>query len=121
MPVIRALIDAYKIWQGFLLDFPKTSRYTLGAKIDALFIDCISEIFSAASVTPNERLTHVRSAAATIDSLKFLLQASWEIRALDTKKYIAVSERLDSVGNMLGGWIKALLKTSPPYSGEKTG
>ena len=38
--------------------------------------------------------------------LKFFLQISWEIRALDDKKYIALSGYLTEIGKMLGGWIK---------------
>jgi len=38
--------------------------------------------------------------------LKFFLRISWEIKAVDNKKYIALSERLDEIGKMLGGWIK---------------
>lgn len=93
---------------------PKTSRYTLGAKIDSLFLECIELIFSAASVTPDERLIKIKRAAITIDSLKFFLQISWGIKALDTKKYVVLSEKLDEIGNMLGGWLKQLSqKTSP--------
>lgn len=44
----------------------------------------------------------------------------WETKSLDTKKYIALSEILDEVGKMLGGWNGQLAKNSaPPKRGEK--
>jgi hypothetical protein len=45
-----------------------------------------------------------------MDIAKFFLQIAWEIKALDTKKYILISEQLNEVGRMLGGWSRQLLK-----------
>jgi len=47
-------------------------------------------------------------ASVKLDLLKFFLQIAWEIKSLDNKKYILLSERLNEIGKMLGGWIKAL-------------
>ncbi|MDO8557062.1 MAG: four helix bundle protein [Candidatus Jorgensenbacteria bacterium] len=87
---------------------PKTSRYTLGAKIDLFFLEIIEYIFSAAFITRHERLMRINGAVTKLDLLKFFLQIAWEIKSLDTKKYIALSEKLDETGRMLGGWIKQL-------------
>lgn len=114
LPVIQKFIAAYKLWHEFVPHIPKTSRYTLGSKIDLLLLEIIEYIFSAASVTQHERLVRINSATTRLDLLKFFLQVAWEIKALDTKKYIILSEKLDETGRMLGGWIKQLLqKTSP--------
>jgi len=44
----------------------------------------------------------------------------WEAKSLDTKKYIALSEVVDEIGKMLGGWNGQLTKNStPPERGEK--
>ncbi len=40
--------------------------------------------------------------------LKFFLQLSWEIKALDTKKYSVLSEKIDEIGKMIGGWHRQL-------------
>ena len=100
LPVLQKLLITYRIWHEIVPNFPKTSRYTLGAKIDSLFLGCIEIIFSAATVTPNERFIKVKQAAIIIDSLKFFLQISWEIRALDTKKYVMLSEEASPVARI---------------------
>jgi hypothetical protein len=41
------------------------------------------------------------------------LQLAWDIRAIDTKKYIHLSEHLAEVGRMLGGWRKGLESKTP--------
>ena len=44
----------------------------------------------------------------------------WETKSLDTKKYAALSERMDEIGRMLGGWQGQILKNStPPERSEK--
>ena len=44
----------------------------------------------------------------------------WEIKALETKKYIALSEPLVTAGKQLGGWHGQLIKqNSPTKAGEK--
>jgi len=48
-----------------------------------------------------------------IDLVKLLLQLSWEIKAIDNKKYIHLSERFSEIGKMLGGWKKQLLIKTP--------
>jgi hypothetical protein len=49
-----------------------------------------------------------------------LLLVLWESRSLDTKKYAVLSEKVDEVGKMLGGWNGQLTKNStPPKRGEK--
>jgi hypothetical protein len=48
-----------------------------------------------------------------IDLVKLLLQLSWEIKAMDNKKYIHLSERFAEIGKMLGGWKKQLLTKTP--------
>lgn len=37
----------------------------------------------------------------------------WETKSLDNKKYIALSEKIDEIGRMLGGWNGQLTKTQP--------
>ena len=93
--------------------FPKTSRYSLGSKIDSLFLEGIEAIFLAGYSNQMEKIIYLQKASLKLDSLKFFLQVSWEIKALDNKKYIKLSEHLNEVGKMLGGWMKQFQKETP--------
>jgi predicted membrane chloride channel (bestrophin family) len=55
----------------------------------------------------------ITKASNNLDLLKFFLQIAWEIKALDNKKYIALSEKLNEMGKMLGGWRKQLITQIP--------
>lgn len=104
------MIGAYKLWHEIIQHLPKTSRFTLGAKIDNAFIEVIELIFVAGSLSRDKKLPYVQKAIGRFDLLKFFLRISWEIKTLDNKKYIAISEPLNEIGKMLGGWLRNLLK-----------
>ena len=108
------MLTTYKLWHEFLPHFSKTSRYTLGIKIDALFIETTEFIFVASHLSREHKLPFLIKASAKLDLLKFFLQIAWEIKSLDNKKYIILSEYLNEIGKMLGGWQKQLLKQNPP-------
>ena len=110
LPVIQKLTTAYKLWYEFLPNFPKTSRYTLGEKIDSLFLEVTELAFLASYFYKAQKLPYVQKAVVKLDLLKFFLQISWEIKAIDNKKFILLSEKLNEIGKMLGGWLRQLAK-----------
>ncbi len=72
------------------------------------------ETIASASFLPrDEKVPFVRVAIRKTDTLKVLLLVLWETRSLDTKKYGALSEPIEEVGRMLGGWYNQLAKTQP--------
>jgi len=38
----------------------------------------------------------------------------WETKTLDNKKYILLSQKLDEIGKMLGGWYGNVVKQNSP-------
>ena len=118
LSIINKLIETYKLWQQYLPHFPKTSRYTLGAKIDRFFLKILDNINLGRYLSKENKLKFIQKASANLDSLKFFLRIAWEIQALNTKQYAALSEKLNEIGRMMGGWIKKLEEKLPPKAGE---
>ena len=98
----------YKLWDEFRSHFPKKSRFTLGTKIDTLFLDTLELLFIASYLGREQKVPILQKANSKLDLLKFFLQIAWEIRVLDTKKYAELSKTLDEIGRMLGGWRRGL-------------
>lgn len=113
LTLIRKLIEAYKLWQEYLPHFPKTSRYSLGVKIDRYFVKIIELTLSASHLGGKPKLAYVKKASQKLDLLKVFLKISWEIRALDNKKYATLSTKLDEIGRMIGGWIRQIKEKLP--------
>jgi hypothetical protein len=114
LPILRRLITVYKMWHEIMPDLAKTSRYTLGEKIDILFLEVVELIYTASFLPKEEKLPHLQKAIAKTDLLKFFFQIGWEIKALDVKKYITFSEQLDEIGRMLGGWARQAAPKETP-------
>ena len=110
LQVLEIMKRAYILWQGYIPTIPKTSRYTIAETIDKYFIQTIESILVASFLEKQEKQPYIRKAIISLDTLKFLLYILWEIKALDTKKYTALSEPLATAGKQLGGWHWQILK-----------
>jgi len=108
LSIIQKFVETYKLWDEFKNHFPKKSRYTLGAKIDTLFIDTIELLFIASYLGKEQKLPYLQKAGGKLDLLKFFLQIAWELKAIDNNKYIILSRQLDEIGKMIGGWIRGI-------------
>jgi len=53
----------------------------------------------------------LQKAISQFDLLKFFLRVAWEVKAIDNKKYLLISEPLVEIGKMLGGWQRNILST----------
>jgi len=118
LPVIQRLVSVYKLWLEFQNNIPKKLRHTLGEKIDSYFLDTIELLFTASYLGKEQKIPYLQKAGNKLDVLKFFLQIAWEIKALDNKKYILLSEQLNEIGKMVGGWNKGLQKRNPAHGGE---
>ena len=100
---------------------PFPFRHSLGQRIDSLLIEIIETIASASFLGRDEKRPYVRLAIRKVDTLKILLMVLWETKSLDTKKYAALSEKVEEIGKMLGGWNGQLVKqNSPGLAGGET-
>lgn len=88
----------------------------MGKKINLLFIDLVELILLAGYSNRNLKLPIIAKASSKLDSLKFFLQIAWELKALDNKKFAAISSPLTEVGKMLGGWQKQLQQKTPVHA-----
>ena len=119
LPVLQKLKEAYLFWYQHYLIIPKIHKYSLGEKIDKLFVEAIEAIVTASFLGQSEKLSYVRLAIRKVDTLKIFLMILWETKSLDNKKYIALSLKLDEIGKMLGGWSGQIIKQNSPKQGEK--
>lgn len=112
--------SAYLAWHNIHVILPQVNRYTLGNRIDKLFIEIIEAISTAIFLTTEEKLPYIRLAIRKLDSLKVLLSVLWETKSISDKKYIYLSIPIDEIGKMLGGWHNQIIKqNSPAEAGKK--
>jgi len=113
-PIVLAKTkEAYSLWFQALVDFPKVYRYNLGGKIENCFLSLLENTFITAYLSGEKKANQLSLAILKLDSLKFFLQLAWENKCLSNIKYTALSEQLDEIGRMLGGWKKGLDNKTP--------
>ena len=112
--MISHALSVYKLWHIYRNDFPKGLRYTLGKKIDATFLEILESLFVASYQGKEEKLPTLFTAIKKNDLLKFFLQIAWELNAIDNSRYILISEKVDGLGRMTGGWKRGLEIKTPP-------
>lgn len=86
IPVVLKLKESYGVWQSYISHFPKAQRFTLGSKIDDIFLAAIEYCFLASYSTNTEKQILLDRCIARVDLLKLLFQLAWDIKALDSKK-----------------------------------
>lgn len=119
VPVVLKLKDTYNIWQKYLSDFPKANRFTIGSKIDILFLEAIEHTFIASYSNNLDKQSILNKGISRIDLIKLLLQLSWEIKALDNNKYAVLIEKFSEIGKMLGGWKRQLQNKNPEIESQE--
>jgi hypothetical protein len=119
LPVLEKTKDTYKLWTDYHLTIPKIHRYSIGIKIDTLFIDLIESLAVATFLSKEEKLPYIRISIRKLDTLNILILILFETKSIDTKKYITLSEQTNEIGKMLGGWYGQLSKQNSPIKGEK--
>ncbi len=108
LPILKRLTITYKLWHEFLQHFPRTTRYTLGEKVDLLLLKIMVYIFTASRLKGKNKLPLIEKTSSHLDGIKFLIHITWELKAIDDKKYIRISEHLSDIGKMIGGWLKQI-------------
>jgi hypothetical protein len=92
---------------------PRLSRYTLGVKIDELFIN-ILELTQTAQYTKREdKLNFLQQLNRKFDTLKFFITLLWEAKGLDASQYGQLSQKLSTAGKMLGKWLQTFKSETP--------
>ena len=114
LPLLAKAKTNYLVWITFYQTLPKIHKHSLGQKIDTIFVEIIEAISIASFLSREEKPPWVRLVIRKTDTLKILLMVLWEIKALDDKKYIALSAGIDEIGKMLGGWNGQLIKQNSP-------
>ena len=70
-------------------------------------------VSSATFSNREDQLPYLKVANRKLDTIKIFLLILWDTSSLDSKKYINLSEKLDEIGKVLGGWLGKIEKENP--------
>lgn len=108
IPIIQKIYDFYREFYLVIPVMPKHDRHVIGEKIQNTCLLVLENLISASHTNKQNKARYLTEAATKLDLLKTLLRLSEDIKAIPTKRYLTLSEKLQEVGKMLGGWIRSI-------------
>jgi hypothetical protein len=83
---------------------PRTARYTTGSRIENHFLDLLELVYKAYYTPFENKNEKIVECISKNDLIKYLLQIAWENKLLKENPYAELSQKLQEVGKILGGW-----------------
>ena len=113
---LKVIQDFYQL-STYLLQrvqkYPRNLRYGLGAAIERRLQDLLSLFIQAKYATAQDRADVLREINIELEVLRFQLRQSTELKALPLNSQRHALERLQAVGQQVGGWLRSLKPRGP--------
>ena len=107
-PVYALLADL----TGWTLDrtagLPKSHRFTFGERVDQLTLDCLELVIEAIWSPPAAKSRPLHQLNLNLEKLRVFWRLICERRWISAQQLLFVTQKLDEIGRMVGGWIKSL-------------
>jgi len=107
--VLSKIKEAYLLWVAILPHITRSSRFTLGTRIENKFLDLLELSYIAYFSKKEEKIEKIDACIFALDIIKYLLSISWEGKIISHKQFEELILKLDEIGRILGGWKNSLL------------
>ncbi len=87
--------------------FPRSQKYILGDRVETKMLE-IQEKLIEAYYTKQNKVGILRAVNIQIEQLRYLVRLLHEMKYMNTEKYGTLSEKINEIGRMCGGWEKAM-------------
>jgi len=108
--IVIKTLSSYKSWHNQKKHIEKDLRYSMGVKIDNLYIEILEKLTEAQYSMKEKKLPSIEVAIIKIDVLKFLIFTLYEVKGISETVFISLSNEIDELGRMLFGWKNQVLK-----------
>jgi len=103
-PILNRLYDLYTQTN----EFAEKDEDTLRKSSEITILEILELVVIASRQRKEEKIQTLRQAHRKLDILKVFSEMAKEIQAVTEKNYEEITENMESVGRMIGGWLKAV-------------
>lgn len=96
--VIQKTYDLYKLNYEYTKKFPKSDKFALGEKIKNLILEILELLIEAETAKRDWKQPVLEKTDRKLDLLKMLVRLSNDIKVLDDRKYLLLSEYVLEIG-----------------------
>jgi hypothetical protein len=86
--------------------FPKNQRYVLGQQIENMMLDIGKLIVHANKL--KQKKGKLFEIDIELEKLRMLIRLAMDLKMISPARFGLLSEKIDEIGKLLGGWLKAL-------------
>ncbi|NMC64260.1 MAG: diversity-generating retroelement protein Avd [SAR324 cluster bacterium] len=108
VPIIHKCSELFRLLHEYQTAIPKADRYTIWQRCQNLTLDILEGFLSAAAEEQNARMRRLGDVSVKLDMLRLLTRLSFELKAINNKKYLELQTHIEEIGKMLGGWLRHL-------------
>jgi len=90
--------------------FPRDQKFILADRIETALLDLLEDMIEA--YYGKEKRLVLRRGNVRLEKIRYLIRLSHDLKILGGRRYIYVSERVDEIGKMIGGWERSLVRVS---------
>lgn len=107
-PILQDVAEFYRTLYIATGKMPKRDKYTLGERLQLAVLSLVEWLTAASYLGREKKFSALHQAAIKLDVLRLLLRLAESVHAIPTKTYLDLQQRLDTLGKMLGGWMRSL-------------
>lgn len=86
---------------------PKSHRLVLGRRLEELSLSLLILVIKANKAKNHKRKELQEQVSDELDCLRILIRLAKDLKFMSVKQYTQSAEKINEIGRMLAGWIKA--------------
>ncbi|MEM9008794.1 MAG: diversity-generating retroelement protein Avd [Cyanobacteria bacterium P01_F01_bin.86] len=104
LPIIQKTYDLIKWYVPILNRLPKNHKFILGKRMTSGLYDFLEQLIKARY--ERQKITRLENLNSRLDILRYQTRLLLDFQQMDAQRYGYICQRLDAIGNELGGWIR---------------
>ncbi|MFA5917866.1 MAG: four helix bundle protein [Candidatus Gracilibacteria bacterium] len=109
LPVYKTSYDLLILIFLLVKEFSREYKYTLGDSIKKELLELIKNVYKANSSFDN-RLINIKNAKENIETLRLYIRLCKDLKIINLKNFVDVSEKIESISKQLFSWGKVFEK-----------
>ena len=106
--VITKIYDLLLYLIPQLAKFPRDQKFILADRIEIVLLDLLEMTIEA--YYTREKVGILTKVNLKLEKLRFLIRLSHDLKYFSHRRYGFISEKIEEIGRMVGGWKKTVLE-----------
>lgn len=87
---------------------PRSHKFLIGDRIESGLLDVMDHLIRAFYAQHDTKVLQLKEVNIRLEQLRILIRLSHDQKFINHRIYGIISEKLNEIGKMCGGWLKAL-------------